>query len=40
MRILKNGVKLVMIRAYRNPIIMENAGYKMAWITDLNTVCE
>ena len=36
----ESGVKLVMIRAYRNPIIRENTGYKMVWATDLNNVSE
>ena len=27
--ILKNGVQLVIIRAYHSQIIMENAGYKV-----------
>ena len=26
---IKTKVKLVMIRPYRNPVIRENAGYKM-----------
>ena len=33
-------MKLALIRAYRNPIIRENAGYKMVCTTDLYTVSE
>ena len=34
------GVKLAIIRAYRNLIIMKNAGYKMVCTTYISTVSE
>ena len=38
--IQNDGVKLAIIKAYRNLIIMKNAGYKMVCTTYIYTVSE